>query len=211
MNIQPCSNSTPLNKEEDSRDKNFYAMLSRMRYINRWGLMRNTYTENISEHSLDVAVLAHALAVIRNTFFQGNVNEERVALLALFHDCTEIITGDMPTPVKYFAPEIRNAYKAVENTAKDRLLKGLPEAFRSTYGPLLQETLEERELWLLVKAADKLSALIKCIEEERMGNDDFKQAKQSTMKAIQDMGLVETDYFMREFLPAYQLTLDEQA
>ena len=193
------------------KDKNFFAMLSRMKYINRWGLMRNTLSENISEHSLDVAVLAHALAVIRNTCYGGQVNEERVALLALFHDTTEIITGDMPTPVKYYAPEIRKAYHRVEAAAKEELLKGLPLQLRDKYEPLLQETEEEKELWELVKAADRLSALIKCIEERRMGNDDFKQAEKSTEDAVREMRLPEADYFMKEFLPAYQLTLDEQA
>lgn len=193
------------------KDKNFFAMLSRMRYINRWGLMRNTLTENISEHSLDVAVIAHALAVIRNTCFGGNVNEERVALLAIFHDCTEIITGDMPTPVKYYAPELRTAYRGVEAAAKQSLLAGLPEQLRPKYEGLLSETEEEKEAWGLVKAADKLSALIKCIEERRMGNDDFKQAEKATLAAIEKMGLKEADYFMKEFLPAYCLTLDEQA
>ena len=137
------------------KEKNFYAMLSRMRYINRWGLMRNTLIENISEHSLDVAILAHALAVIRNVCFQGGINAERVAVLALFHDCTEIITGDMPTPVKYYAPEIREAYHEVETAAKNSLLKGLPALFQEIYEPLLLETEEEKELWKLVKAADK--------------------------------------------------------
>ncbi len=192
------------------KDKNFFAMLSRMRYINRWGLMRNTLPENISEHSLDVAVIAHALAVIRNICYQGNVNAERVALLALFHDCTEIITGDMPTPVKYYAPEIRAAYREVEAAAKNSLLEGLPEQFQHTYAPLLAETEEEKELWTLVKAADKLSALIKCIEERRMGNDDFKRAEETTITAIKEMKLQEAEYFMNEFLPAYCLTLDEQ-
>ncbi|MCI9539731.1 MAG: 5'-deoxynucleotidase [Lachnospiraceae bacterium] len=192
------------------KEKNFYAMLSRMRYINRWGLMRNTLIENISEHSLDVAILAHALAVIRNVCFQGGINAERVAVLALFHDCTEIITGDMPTPVKYYAPEIREAYHEVETAAKNSLLKGLPALFQEIYEPLLLETEEEKELWRLVKAADKLSALIKCMEERKMGNDDFRQAEEATLMAIKEMGIPEVDYFIEEFLPAYFLTLDEQ-
>lgn len=192
------------------KEKNFYAMLSRMRYINRWGLMRNTLIENISEHSLDVAILAHALAVIRNVCFQGGINAERVAVLALFHDCTEIITGDMPTPVKYYAPEIREAYHEVETAAKNSLLKGLPALFQEIYEPLLLETEEEKELWKLVKAADKLSALIKCMEERKMGNDDFRQAEETTLMAIKEMGIPEVDYFIEEFLPAYFLTLDEQ-
>jgi len=191
-------------------NNNFYAMLSRMKYINRWGLMRNTIHENISEHSLDVAFIAHALATFSNEYFGNNINAERVALLAMFHDCTEIITGDMPTPIKYYAPEIREAYKEVENVAKDRLLKGLPEELSKIYGPLLIETEEEKDLWLFVKAADKLSALIKCIEEKRMGNDDFVKAKASTLKSLKKMKMPEVDLFLDKYLPAYQLTLDEQ-
>lgn len=190
---------------------NFFAMLSRMRYINRWGLMRNTLTENISEHSLDVAILAHALAVLRNTRFGGRVNAERAALLGLFHDCTEIITGDMPTPVKYYAPELRRAYKEVESAAKENLLSGLPAELKDIYAPLLMETEEEAELWRLVKAADKLSALIKCMEERKMGNDDFLQAEKATIEAVKGMELAEADCFLEEFLPSYSLTLDEQA
>lgn len=193
------------------QNKNFFAMLSRMRYINRWGLMRNTVTENISEHSLDVAIIAHALAVIRNTCFGGNVNAERTAVLALFHDCTEIITGDMPTPVKYYTPELRTAYGIVEEAAQKRLLENLPEQLSSVYAPLLRETEEEQELWLLVKAADKLSALMKCIEEQRMGNKDFSSAEAATHAALKEMSLDEVNYFIEEFLPAYYLTLDEQS
>ena len=192
-------------------NNNFYAMLSRMKYINRWGLMRNTIHENISEHSLDVAIIAHALAIFSNIYFNNNINAERIALLAMFHDCTEIITGDLPTPIKYFAPEIREAYKEVENVAKDRLLDGLPTELKSVYEPLLVETEEERELWRFVKAADKLSALIKCVEEKRMGNDDFIKAEASTLKSLKDMDMPEVEMFLKEYFPAYSLTLDEQA
>lgn len=192
-------------------NNNFYAMLSRMKYINRWGLMRNTIHENISEHSLDVAIIAHALATFSNIYFNNNINAERIALLAMFHDCTEIITGDMPTPIKYFAPEIRAAYKEVEEVAKDGLLEGLPKKLREVYEPLLVEKEEERELWRFVKAADKLSALIKCVEEKRMGNDDFIKAEASTLKSLKDMDMPEVDMFLKKFFPAYSLTLDEQA
>ena len=192
-------------------NNNFYAMLSRMKYINRWGLMRNTIHENISEHSLDVAIIAHALATFSNIYFNNNINAERIALLAMFHDCTEIITGDMPTPIKYFAPEIREAYKEVENVAKNRLLDGLSAELKSVYEPLLVETEEERELWRFVKAADKLSALIKCVEEKRMGNDDFIKAEASTLKSLKDMDMPEVEMFLKEYFPAYSLTLDEQA
>lgn len=187
----------------------FFAMLSRMKYINRWGLMRNTRNENISEHSLDVAIIAHALAVLRNVRFGGHVNAERVTLLALYHDTPEILTGDLPTPVKYFNPKIRDSYREVEKAATEKLLSLLPEDLRPSYESLFDET-REPELWLLVKAADKISALIKCVEEIRMGNAEFEKAEAASRKAIQAMKVPEADCFVREFLPSYSLTLDEQ-
>ena len=190
---------------------NFFAMLSRMKYINRWGLMRNTIDENIAEHSLDTAVLAHGLAVISNTYFGGNVNVERVALLAIFHDTTEIITGDMPTPIKYFAPEIRMAYKNVEAAAGKQLLSALPKEMRYSYEDMLLPDEEEKDLWRFVKAADKLSAYIKCVEEKRMGNTDFEVAEEETLTAVKAMNMKEVDYFLEQFMPAYSLTLDEQS
>lgn len=190
-------------------NKNFFAMLSRMKYINRWGLMRNTIKENIAEHSLDVAIIAHGLAVINNVYFEGEVDPERVAILALFHDTTEIITGDMPTPIKYFAPEIKTAYKNVEKVAAEQLLSELPEEMRPFYQDILLEDDDDKELWRFVKAADKLSALIKCIEEKRMGNLDFAEAEKATMKAVKDMNMREVDYFLDNFLPSYSLTLDD--
>ncbi len=190
---------------------NFFAMLSRMKYINRWGLMRNTIDENIAEHSLDTAVLAHGLAVISNTYFGGNVNVERVALLAIFHDTTEIITGDMPTPIKYFAPEIRMAYKNVEAAAGKQLLSALPKEMRYSYEDILLPDEEEKDLWRFVKAADKLSAYIKCVEEKRMGNTDFEVAEEETLTAVKAMNMKEVDYFLEQFMPAYSLTLDEQS
>lgn len=193
------------------KENHFYAMLSRMKYINRWGLMRNTIIENINEHSLDVAFIAHALGIIHNTYFGGNINAERLAVMGMFHDTTEIITGDMPTPVKYYSPVIRGAYKEVENVAMDELLLGLPEAMRDKYRPYLLETKEEEELWRYVKAADKLSALIKCIEEKKMGNADFDNAYITIEKAVVRMTeeLPEVGYFVEKFLPAYNQTLDE--
>ncbi len=188
----------------------FFAMLSRMKYINRWGLMRNTITENISEHSLEVSIIAHALAVINNIYFNGNINPDRVAVYAIFHDTPEIITGDLPTPVKYFAPEIREAYKIVENTAISKLLHSLPEEMRPVYGNILEEDKQEPEYHRVVKAADKISALIKCVEEKRMGNMDFEQAERATIQAIKEMGLQEADYFIEHFMGSYSLTLDEQ-
>lgn len=191
--------------------KNFFAMLARMKHINRWGLMRNTITENIAEHSLDTAIIAHGLAVIGNTYFGKHLDEERIAVLAMFHDTTEIITGDLPTPIKYFAPEIKAAYKNVEAAAGNKLLLALPREMRPVYQPIIHGSEEEKELWKYVKAADKISALIKCIEEKRMGNMDFEQAERTTLEAIRNMKMQEADYFIETFLPAYSLTLDEQS
>lgn len=191
------------------KDNHFFAMMSRMKYINRWGLMRNTKTENICEHSLDVAMIAHALGIINNVYFNGKLNAERLALMGMYHDATEIITGDMPTPVKYYNPLIRNAYKEVESIAKDELLEGLPEEMQPLYNPILLETEEEERLWKYVKAADKLSALIKCIEERTMGNADFAKAEVSTMDSIKKLNLPEADFFMEKFIPAYYLTIDD--
>ncbi len=190
-------------------NNHFYAMLSRMKYINRWGLMRNTRNENLSEHSLEVAFIAHALGLINNEVFRGNIPAERLALLAMYHDVTEIITGDMPTPVKYYSPVIRNAYKEVEHVAKDELLTGLPEKLGKHYEGLLLETEDEKILWHYVKAADKLSALIKCIEEQQMGNSDFAEAQKTIEKSLEDMNMQEVEYYIREFLPAYKMTIDE--
>ena len=188
----------------------FFAMLSRMKYINRWGLMRNTITENISEHSLEVSIIAHALAGINNIYFRGTINPDRAAVYAIFHDAPEIITGDLPTPVKYFAPEIREAYKTVENTAIDKLLNSLPEELRPVYGKILKEENQEPEYRRMVKAADKISAFIKCVEEKRMGNRDFEQAEQATLQAVRELHLQEADYFIEHFMDSYSLTLDEQ-
>ncbi len=191
------------------KDNNFFAMMSRMKYIYRWELMRNTLNENICEHSLNVAMIAHALGVISNIYFGGNVNVDRLALMGMYHDATEIITGDMPTPVKYYNPLIRAAYKEVEAVAKDELLKGLPQEMREVYDSILLDTEEEARLWKFVKAADKLSAYIKCIEERSMGNCDFEKAENSIKEIIEDMNMPEVDYFMEKFIPPYLLTLDE--
>lgn len=189
----------------------FFAMLSRMKYISRWGLMHNTRSENLCEHSFETAVVAHALAVLRNTRYGGHADEQRTALLALFHDSTEIVTGDMPTPVKYYSPKIRSAYAEVETVARERLLAFLPKDLKPTYRPLLGEPLEsDRDLLVLVKAADKISAVIKCVEERRMGNREFANAEETLRKTIVQMHLPEADCFMEEFLPSYSLTLDEQ-
>lgn len=189
---------------------NFFAMHSRMKYINRWALMRNTATENISEHSNDVAAIAHALAVIKNVRFGGNLNAERAAFLGLYHDMPEIITGDMPTPVKYHSEEMRQEFLKVEEMACNRLLSMLPEDMRVYYESAFFQKEEDEYLWKLVKAADKLSALIKCIEEENAGNREFEKALQSTAKSIRKMELPEVDVFFDEFIPAFRLNLDEQ-
>lgn len=191
------------------KENHFYAMLSRMKYINRWGLMRNTRNENLCEHSLEVAFVAHALGIINNEVYGGNIDAERLAILGMYHDVTEIITGDMPTPVKYYNPVIRNAYKEVEKVAGKQMLSGLSSEIRDRYESVLTETEEEKELWKYVKAADKISAYIKCLEERKTGNMDFADAEQTIYKAITDMHMDEVDYFMKEYIPAYMLTLDE--
>lgn len=185
----------------------FYAMLSRMKNIPRWGLMRNTRTENLSEHSLEVAYIAHALAVIKKRRFGGDVDPCAVATAAMFHDTSEIITGDMPTPVKYCNSEIKNAYKQIETTAENRLLALLPEDMRGDYEPLYHPDLQTKAL---VKAADKLSALIKCTEELNMGNREFSAAHASTLKAIHELNCPEAEIFLDEFMESFSLTLDEQ-
>ena len=192
------------------QEQKFFAIISRMKYINRWGLMRNTINENISEHSLETAFIAHVLALYRTVRFGGNVDPERAALLAMYHDATEIITGDLPTPVKYYNAEIKAEYDKVEKMAEEKLLSYLPEDLRGYYAPLFSKTEEDKELWVLVKAADNLSALIKCIEERQMGNSDFTEAEKSTLQAVHDMALPEAEEFISEFLSAYHLTLDGQ-
>ncbi len=189
---------------DNKKENSFYAMLERMKYINRWGLMRNTITENIAEHSLDVAIIG-------NLYFEKTIDVERVAVLAMFHDTTEIITGDLPTPIKYFAPEIKTAYKDVEAFAGKQLLSTLPEELSSYYNDIIIPNEDEKELWKYVKAADKISALIKCIEELNMGNADFTEAKKSTELAVKGMEMQEVEFFLENFMPAYSLTLDEQS
>ena len=185
----------------------FFAYMSRMRFIQRWALMRNTFAENVQEHSHTVAILAHALAVIRNRYYGGSVDEGQVAVAALYHDAPEILTGDMPTPIKYHNPAIRDAYRQVERVAEEKLLGMLPEDLRPGYrAALAPAAVEVQEL---VRAADKLSAYIKCVEELKAGNDEFKKAAQQTMDAMVDMELPELEYFMEHFLPSYRLTLDE--
>ncbi len=191
----------------------FFATVSRMKYIHRWALMRNSRLEDLSEHSLEVAMIAHALCIIGNVRFGKQLDAERAALIGIYHDASEIITGDMPTPVKYFSNEIRTAYKDVEALTNERLLSGLPEDLRDAYAQILkaQDSEEDRELRRYVKAADKLSALIKCIEEERAGNTEFRTAARTTRESIEVISaeLPEVPVFVQEFLPSYGETLDE--
>jgi len=188
---------------------NFFAMLSRMKYINRWGLMNNTKEENIGEHSLDVALFAHALVTIANKRFGEDLNAERAALMGLFHDASEIITGDMPTPIKYFDPQIKEAYKNIEHLSEQKLLSMLPDDLRDEYAPLVDSELSDEKLHIYVKAADKLSALCKCREELKMGNTEFKSAEKCTLESLENMNLPALKVFMDEFLPSFGLTLDE--
>ena len=190
-------------------NSNFFAMMSRMKYIDRWALMRNSYTENISEHSLEVSMLAHALCVIGNKRLGKKLNADKAVLVALYHDASEIITGDMPTPIKYLNKDIKGAFKEIEAKANRRLLGMLPEDLREDYEEIFFPTEDLSYELKLVKAADKLSALIKCIEEEKMGNSEFVSAGKTLEASIKEMQLKEADIFMEEFLPAYHLTLDE--
>lgn len=187
---------------------NFFALIARMKYIDRWGLMRNTQPENIQEHSHMVSVLAHALAVIGREKFGSKVDPGEAAIAGLYHDASEILTGDLPTPVKYDNPGIKDAYKAVERVAADKLLSMLPGELAPAFAPYVREELDP-ELLALVKAADKLSAHIKCLEELSAGNAEFRLAAKQTRQALEAMDLPELRYFMEHFLPGFELTLDE--
>lgn len=185
----------------------FFAYVSRMRYIPRWALMRNSFSENVQEHSHMVAVLAHALAVIRNEVFGGHIDAGAVTVAALYHDATEIITGDMPTPIKYYNPEIKSSYRKVERVAADKLLSMLPPELEPVYRPILRG--EDEDVHRLVKAADKLSAYIKCIEELKAGNLEFKRAAEQIYRALAEMRLPELDYFLAHCLDSFGMTLDD--
>ena len=186
----------------------FYALMGRMRNINRWCLMRNTFSENIQEHSHQVAILAHALALIRREILQLPCPDpDKCAVAALYHDATETLTGDLPTPIKYYNPEIKSAYKQVERIAGERLLEMLPEQLRPFYTPLVME--EDHEIGIIVKEADKLSAYIKCVEEQKAGNTEFESAARQTMDAMYTMERPELDWFIRECLTPFSLNLDQ--
>jgi 5'-deoxynucleotidase len=180
-----------------------------MKYINRWGLMRNSLPENIQEHSLQVAIIAHALAVIKNTYFDGKVDVNKAAVMGIFHDSNEIITGDLPTPIKYYNPEINIAYKQIENISKERLIGMLPEEMKETYRNIYFSENADSEIGHIVKAADKISAFIKCVEEEKAGNTEFKKAREALHDYLIKNKSLEVEYFMKEFIPSFYLTLDE--
>lgn len=187
----------------------FFAMISRLKFINRWALMRNTQSETLNDHTVQVAFIAHALAVIGNKRLYKDYNADRVAVLALFHDTTEILTGDMPTPIKYKNQVIKDAYKKVETEAAEHLLQMLPQDLREEYFYNFMKKDGEEELWALVKAADKLSAVIKCLEEKKAGNSEFKTAEILNKKQLKALNCEEAEIFVKEFLEAYSCNLDE--
>lgn len=186
----------------------FFAFLSRMRYISRWGLMRSTVPENIQEHSLDVAVIAHALVMIRNTYFNGSLDPSRAAMYGIFHDASEIFTGDMPTPVKHFNPNFKRSFHQLEDKARRKLLAMLPPELAKEYEPLFFFDTQE-EYVQVVKAADKLAALTKCIEEGKSGNHEFRRAEAEHFEQLSASKLPEVNYFLEKLLPGYRLSLDE--
>lgn len=191
------------------KGSHFFAYLSRMKFIQRWGLMRNTSAENIQEHSLQVAMIAHALALIRNRLFAGSVDPERVMILAVFHEVSEVITGDLPSPLKYFNPEISGAYSEIEEVARRKLWAMIPPKLQADYRSVLFREADDAAAWELVKAADKVSAYTKCMEELKAGNQEFAKAKDSIAQEITRLRLPEVDYFMQEFVPSFALALDE--
>ena len=190
-------------------NNSFYALVLRMKYIDRWGLMRNTFSDNLAEHSLDTAILAHALCLIGNEYFGKSLDPERAAVLALFHDAGEIITGDMPTPVKYANHALRDAYKALEAESVRSMTGLLPEELGEEISPFISGELLTAEEKRLLKAADRLSALIKCMEEQRSGNHEFDAAFAQQKVALEAMHCPEADWFMAHCLPCYTQNLDE--
>lgn len=187
----------------------FFAHLARLKLINRWPLMRNVRTENVSEHSLQVAFVAHALAIIKNKKFDGTVNAEHIALLAMYHDSSEVLTGDLPTPIKYYNPQISQEYKKIEQIARQRLLNMLPIELREDFCPLLDEDYYSEEEKHIVKQADALCAYLKCLEELSAGNNEFHLAKGRLEKTLASRHSPEMDYFMAVFIPSFRLSLDE--
>lgn len=197
-----------LASQSENIQYDFFAFLSRMRYITRWGLMRNTVQENIQEHSLDVAIIAHALVMIRNTYYGGSLDPSRAAMYGVFHDASEIFTGDMPTPVKHFNPDFKQSFHKLEDKARRKLLAMLPPELASEYEPLFFFG-DHEEYALILKAADKIAALTKCIEEGKSGNLEFRRAEAEHLEHLSASGLPEVGYFLERFLPGYRLSLDE--
>lgn len=189
----------------------FFAYLSRMKLIDRWGLMRSLQRENVQEHSLQVAVIAHGLAVIKNKFFNGKVDPSRVALQAIYHDASEVITGDLPTPVKYFSREIKDAYQSIERYASEQLLNLLPQELRGEYHELLMIPDAEKENKTLIKAADSICAYLKCLEERAAGNHEFARAQRTIEEKLIAYQEPEVQYFLKHFVPSFSLTLDEMS
>ena len=186
----------------------FFAYISRMKYIARWSLMRSTVQENIQEHSHMVAVLAHALGLVRRDVLGEPCDPEHLAAVALYHDAPEILTGDLPTPIKYHSAAIKNAYDEVETVAVERLLAELPDALRPAYRELLTAP-QRPEEYALVKAADRLAAYIKCVEERKAGNSEFSSAEQASRRKLEELGLPEVDYFLTHLMPGFEKNLDE--
>lgn len=189
--------------------KPLFAHLSRLKLINRWPLMRNVRTENVSEHSLQVAMVAHALALIKNKKFNGNLNAERIAMLAIYHDASEVLTGDLPTPVKYYNAQIAHEYKKIEEIARQKLIEMLPDDLQDAWRPLLDEQLHCAEETVIVKQADALCAYLKCLEELSAGNNEFRLAKARLEKTLTQRRSPEMDYFIEVFVPSFNLSLDE--
>jgi|TARA_B100001057_G_scaffold38783_2_gene34934 5'-deoxynucleotidase len=192
-----------------SDKSHFFAHLARLKLINRWPLMHNVRTENVQEHSLQVAMVAHALALIKNKFFGGTLNPDRIATMAIFHDVSEVLTGDLPTPVKYFNPAIKEEYKKIEKIAENKLIEMAPEAFREDYAALIDHHYHSEEEAFIVKAADVLCAYLKTLEELAAGNQEFKLAKKRLDKTLKEYHSEEVDYFLTRYVPSFSLSLDE--
>ena len=187
----------------------FFSFMAKMKHIKRWGLMRNIREENVMEHSLQAAMIAHALAVIKNRLYGGSVNAEHVMAVAVYHESGEVITGDLATPIKYFNPEIKAAYGEIEKVAEKKLVAMLPEEIKGEYEKLIAGREDDKEVYALVKAADKICAYLKCVEEMSAGNMEFEKAQKAVLAAIEKLGMPEVEYFMKTFVPSFSLTLDE--
>ena len=192
-----------------AENSHFFAHLARMKLIHRWPLMHNVRIENVQEHSLQVAMVAHALALIRNRFFDGQLNPDRIATLAMFHDVSEVLTGDLPTPVKYYNPAIKEEYKKIEKIAEQKLIDMAPEPFREDYAELISGDKHSEDEAFIVKAADVICAYLKTLEELSAGNREFTLAKKRLDKMLKDYHSEEVDYFLKQYVPSFSLSLDE--